>query len=682
MTKPTNLATDSFKCFAVWLAALFLVVLGAKLWVIQMYGTALPYWDQWDEARLFFKPWLEGSLTWGAWFAPHNEHRIFFTRLLDLLVLRLNHQWDPLLQMTINAFIHTGYACGLACCLWVFTGRKNGSQICFLLMPFFALPFAAENTIQGFQSQMYFLDLFSLIALVGLGFGSPGGGLWFCGLAAAVMTLFTMGSGVLASLAVIGLLGLRGIKARSLDRGGWVTLGCSLAVVIFSLVLNAAIEKHGHFRARTFADFGDALAGNLAWPFIYQPTMLVIVCLPLAITAVRYFRSDSKDSVAAEFVLVLGFWGFLQAAALAYGRAYLGNSSRYMDILSTVSVASLASLFISRANLEYRRLPRPLMVLLALVWVGCLFWGMGRISLATGVGGGKENYMQFRRRTGLIQEQNVRAFIATDDPACLTHKPLEHIPYADADVLMELLRNPGLLSIMPPACRPPLKLEKAEFSDAALVPNGYPPEVPRQEFTSVWGNYSNGVALTGHFVSKSLKATLPRLVANLYCGSGTDGVSLQLVEETTGRRTEWRPVPNGRWQTIIVTAPRNPFHLEITNQNPDARLAVGEISELGYLSDFALRLLQQAVWVLLAGLGWLVFLSGSSLIRSIFGRNFFRHDNWIEVLVLSAALAALVWVWCNRNEAAGTGRQPLPVSSSFAQPPAASPAGVCALASG
>jgi len=70
---------------AAWLSALLLVVLGAKLWVIQVYGTAVPYWDQWDEAKRFFKPWLEGHLTWGAWFAPHNEHRIFFTRALDLL---------------------------------------------------------------------------------------------------------------------------------------------------------------------------------------------------------------------------------------------------------------------------------------------------------------------------------------------------------------------------------------------------------------------------------------------------------------------------------------------------------------------------------------------------------------------------------------------------------------------
>jgi len=107
-----------------WLAALFLVIVGAKLWLIHAWATPIPYWDQWDEARLWLKPWLDGNWTWSDLFAPHNEHRIFFTRVLDTLVIQLNGQWDPLLQMTINAFIHAGYACGLAFCVWIFLGKK------------------------------------------------------------------------------------------------------------------------------------------------------------------------------------------------------------------------------------------------------------------------------------------------------------------------------------------------------------------------------------------------------------------------------------------------------------------------------------------------------------------------------------------------------------------------------
>ena len=634
---------------AAWLSALLLVVLGAKLWVIQVYGTAVPYWDQWDEARLFFKPWLEGHLTWGAWFAPHNEHRIFFTRALDVMELWLNRQWDPILQMVINAFIHTGYACGLAYGLWIFTGRKHEGLICFLLMPFFALPFAAENTIHGFQSQVYFLGISSVVTIIGLGFGSPGGGWWFCGLATAVMSIFSMGSGLFASLAVMGLVILRTLKQRGITRNHLITFGCSLAVFVFGLVLNVTVKEHAHYRARSFLTFLDTLLDNLAWPFQDQPAMAGIVCLPLALAAIKYFRSDFKDPRAAEFLLALGFWGFLQAVALAYARANLANSSRYEDTLDTLPIASLACLFILGQNKEYRRLSWPLVGTFAVIWTGYLFWGMWQISGMTGGG----NYLQFSRRMGLIEEQNVRAFVATDNPACLLNKPFGEVPYPDAGVLVELLRDPNLLRIMPAACRPPLKLERDEKSDASLVLNGCPPGTPRQEFMSVWGNCSNGVAVTGHFVSKPLCATLPKLSLKLCCGPRLEGVSLQLVEPSTGRRIELRPEITGRWQAIMVSAPQNPFRLEVTNQNHDTWVAVGEIKELGRFSGYALLLLNHAVVILLAGLGLGVLLSGWGVVRCIIGKSLFLNHGLVELLVLLAGLVALAWVWSGRNFDAG-----------------------------
>ena len=53
MTTPTNPTSDSFKGMVGWLAAFFLVVLGAKLWMVQLYGSPLPLWDQWYEANCF-----------------------------------------------------------------------------------------------------------------------------------------------------------------------------------------------------------------------------------------------------------------------------------------------------------------------------------------------------------------------------------------------------------------------------------------------------------------------------------------------------------------------------------------------------------------------------------------------------------------------------------------------------
>ena len=252
-----------------------------------------------------------------------------------------------------------------------------------------------------------------------------------------------------------------------------------------------------------------------------------------------------------------------------------------------------------------------------------------------------------------IQEQNVRAFVATDDPACLLNKRFGEIPYPDANTLLELFARPQPLAIMPAACRPPLKLERDEKSDSSLVPNGCPPGTPRREFISVWGNCSNGVVLTGHFVSKPLSATLPKLSLNVRCGPGLEGVSLQLVEPSTGHTVVLHPKSTGQWQTIMVSAPPNPFQLEITNQNHNAWLAVGEINQWGRLSEYAFWLLNHAVVILSTGLVLGVLLSGGGVVRCIIGKNIFSDQGLAQLFLLLAGLVALVRVWSERNFDAG-----------------------------
>src|ERR1700722_9893369 len=343
MADPANLKNDPPKYFAAWLAALFLVVLGAKLWVVQLYGSPLPLWDQWYEAGSFLVPWVEGHLTLADFFAPDNEHRIVFTRLLDLIVIRLNGRWEPMLQMTVNAFIHASFACALAFCLWNFLGRKNGWLICFLLAPFFALPYAAENTIWAINSQQYFMSFFALAAVVGLGFGKSGRWLWWLGLAAAILGLFTMASGLIAPIAVGGLMILRAIKQRRLEKVNLIALAICLAIAVLGAVLMVTMPEDKLLRAHAAMQFISALAHNVAWPFINAPVIIWFVALPLGWLLVLYFRPNFQFSRAAEFLFALALWSVLQSDALAYGRANYGDgvpASRYMDLLNIFAIAS------------------------------------------------------------------------------------------------------------------------------------------------------------------------------------------------------------------------------------------------------------------------------------------------------------------------------------------------------
>ena len=450
MSKPTNLTNDSFKHFSVWLAALFLVVLGAKWWVVQLYGSPLPLWDQWYEAATFFRPWKEGQLTWGTFFAAGNEHRILFTRLLDMGVIELNGRWEPLVQMTVNAFLPAAFACGLAGCFWHLLGRKDGWLVCFLLAPFFALPYTAENTIWAINSQVYFLGLFFLPTLAGLGFSRPGNWRWWLGLAAAILGLFTMASGLIAPAAVGGLVALRAMRNRQITRDQWITLGSCLAVFGLGAALSVQRPDNYNLRAHSVMEFATALARNLSWPFFNAPALAFLLALPLLVLLVWYLRRDFPKPRAAEFLLAFALWGGMQSAILAYGRANYGDvipASRYLDVLNVPAIGGLLAAVLFRqlsANspMLYRIGSVSLLVLAVVI-----FGGLVRISQIV-----VQEFLTPTRMMTLVAEERVTTLWTTGGTNAFFQPPTIR---PSAEVTLSILRDPNLQSILPAVCLPP-----------------------------------------------------------------------------------------------------------------------------------------------------------------------------------------------------------------------------------
>ena len=87
--------------------AVFLVVVGAKLVVIERSGTDLPFWDQWaKEGELTHAPWLERGELWKNLFTPHNEHRIAPTLATNLALVATSGQWDARVQCVVSGALH------------------------------------------------------------------------------------------------------------------------------------------------------------------------------------------------------------------------------------------------------------------------------------------------------------------------------------------------------------------------------------------------------------------------------------------------------------------------------------------------------------------------------------------------------------------------------------------------
>ena len=163
--EPAADSTRLRRLSALWLAVLFLVVFTAKLQFMDQHPVKAPFWDQWDgEAGAVLIPFNECGLSWRAMFRPHNEHRIFFTRLLALDLVLANGQWDPRLQQVGqrgNAFLHRWGVSSPPCSGWR-AARQHLDLIVFVCAITFALPFAWENTYSsGFSPPFYILVLFS-----------------------------------------------------------------------------------------------------------------------------------------------------------------------------------------------------------------------------------------------------------------------------------------------------------------------------------------------------------------------------------------------------------------------------------------------------------------------------------------------------------------------------------------
>ncbi|MBE9562589.1 MAG: hypothetical protein IMF12_06980, partial [Proteobacteria bacterium] len=319
--------------------------------MIQNFGSSVPFWDQWGaEAANLYLPWLNGNLTLNHLFHPHNEHRIFFSRILSLLLLILNErQWDPLLGMVVNAFISTCTAIFLIIILNNLLGKVVQNTIIFVICLLWSLPYGWENIIASFQSAFYIMLLFTLILLWGLLLHDNFSFKWWLGAIFALLAIFTVASGFLILLVIIVLkLYLMIIDNRPTHLP---TLLISIVITSISIVLIVRIVNNEVLMANNITEFMLAFGKALAWPWIEYPFVSLILYLPFLTFVFRILWLRHKPSQAELFVLALGGWVILQAASIAYARGAGGimQASRYMDMLALgVIVNVLAFYFIAK----------------------------------------------------------------------------------------------------------------------------------------------------------------------------------------------------------------------------------------------------------------------------------------------------------------------------------------------
>ncbi len=579
-----------------WLPlAVFLAIVGLKFWQIDRYGSDLPFWDQWDaEGDRLLRPYLEGTLHFADLFQPHNEHRPVLTRVLALGLFKLNDGiWDARVEMLVNALIHALSALCLLAFARRFLSPLAWHAFGVLLVVLFGHVLSWENTLAGFQSQFYFILLFSALHLGGTLLAPPRSWAWWLAPLAGVAALLSMASGLLSAAAILAVVAIRALRDRRLAREEIYVIACNVALFAVGWALKLDHPGHEHLKASGLGVWLDAFLRQFAWPTIglwAAPLGL----LPSLAFVVAYFRRR-VDGPAAHALLGAIAWFALQCAALAYGRGSENHAygSRYTDTLSVgIAIGVLAVGFLASTATDART--RRGWLAYVAVFLGVVAVGFVRETRTV-----FRETLDFMASVNAIREDSVRRYVANHDPAFFQKLPWDELPYPSAPRLALLLDLPSLRSTLPISVRPPLSLvpDPAATREFTLhTPRPIPGPTPFA--LMAWSSHPDASA---QFTSTPFD--VERSHVSLFAareGSQVDRV--QMVNDAGQRIEPLGPLSEGpRWRRLNFFVPRGRYRLEVTHAGPGGITFTAPVTTTT-LSNLAVKTVRLGPALLVAGL--------------------------------------------------------------------------------
>lgn len=428
-------------------------VLAVQLGLVAMAGTDVPFQDQWDvEGRGLYPAWLDGTLRIGDLLRAHNEHRIVWTQLLNLGLFALDGQWDPLVQLVAGAVLRAASATVLA---WML-GKNLGANARALVAGGVGLVFlpvlAWHNALWGFQSQVYFVVLFSVGALALLSAPDISRRRRWAGLAAGVAALLAMGAGAFVPVALLGLAAVRVIERRSWTQRTWTDVWPALGLLAAALVLRGEVPENVGLRSDSVGQFFMTLGRVLGWPHVDQPWAALVVSAPLALAVIGRMTGRRRTRAGEDFVVVLGGWAWVGALAVAWARGgsdefAAGVPSRYADFFTLLLIANawcavaLAAEASERWRLSVRCIASAWGMFLLIGWLGLSTQMLWRVILP-----------RVLDRDAPVRL--VREFQRTGDGAVFAGQPRLLVPHPNPESVRAVLIDPRMSGRLPPSLQP------------------------------------------------------------------------------------------------------------------------------------------------------------------------------------------------------------------------------------
>jgi hypothetical protein len=558
--------------------------------LIEKYGTDIPFWDEWDAVGgVLLIPRAHSDLHAADFFVHHNEHRIVFTRLLSYFLAVSNNQWDAMLEMTANAAIHASVCGALVMLAGRFLSGVRFAVMAVVTTALFCTAYDWENTLQGFQSQFYFLEWGALGMFALCAPAAPLSRRWWLGWLSGLASLGAMASGFLAAMALLVLMGVRAVIERRWGRRDTIAGALLAALCVIGVLSATYVPYHDHYKAHSLGQWLAGVEQLLSWPVAGWPGAFLIVQAPIVVLIARRIRAG--DLRGDESVLMaLAFWSWLQIAALSYGRVNYGvGSPRYTDVLAVGVFTSGVALFIIWK--EGRR--GVVLGSVAVAWI-CLFaiglWREDRHARVDVL----NEFPSLRS----AERRHIKAYLADGKPAEIESAPANELPYPVPERLMELLSEPGVRVMLPMGIRPPLELGIDAESTGFVVTD--PRRLPAEYESRAW--YAG--AGPARFVSRAFMSTdLPYLHLQ-FCGSpDLDGTVVRLESIDGDESAPATPLSADRWQTVDFSVSRDaPSRLVVEIPKGNHWFAFTDPVELGRMSWANRWLLRRSAWVVAVSL--------------------------------------------------------------------------------
>ncbi len=439
-------------------AAVFAAVLAAQLWLVAAAGTDVPFQDQWDvEGRGLYPAWRDGTWRVADFFAAHNEHRIVWTKALDVALFSVNGQWDPLVQLVAGAVLRALCAGGLAWTVSRATAAEGKGRawiaggVTLAFMP----ELAWHNALWGFQSHVYFSLGFSLLALGLLSGTETSWRRQFAGLAAGGAALLAMGAGALVPVALFGLAGLRAAERRKWEAARTKEIWPAAVLLGAAWALRVEVPAHAGLHARSVAQWAETFLRVLAWPQAWQPLAAWAVNAPLAWVVVARIAGKRRATSGEDLAVLIGGWVVAIAAATAWSRGASGEfadavPSRYADFVGLLPLANVwCAVVLVREAVAARPQRARLAAVLAMAWGGFVCVGWAGLSAEA-----MRRIILPRARDREAPVRLAVAFQRTGDAAVFAGQPRLLVPHPNPESVRAVLTDERMRGVLPPSFQP------------------------------------------------------------------------------------------------------------------------------------------------------------------------------------------------------------------------------------